>query len=263
MIENDNLRNTYNPDGSDLRCLQLRMLEILKEVDRICKKHDIPYWLSSGTLLGAIRHGGFIPWDDDLDIEMLRGDYLRFLSLLPDELPDQYILQSDETDPNYVYLYAKIRDKNSYIKERCQVNQSLRYQGAFVDVFPVEPSSLVLCKISAKLFNRLCFNQVLTTGIRRKVYGLSRFLLLNLLFPFFRYVSKLRNHHHLHHALGVNFMDFRLHDEIFPLTSLTFEGSQFPVPNDVDSYLRRLYGDYWKIPDVKDVHMIDNEIKVW
>ena len=67
----DELRQRYNPEGSLLRRHQLRMLEILKEIDRICQKHRIDYWLSSGTLLGAVRHGGFIPWDDDLDIEMV------------------------------------------------------------------------------------------------------------------------------------------------------------------------------------------------
>ena len=87
-MNHDELRQRYNPDGSLLRRQQLRMLDILVEVDRICKKHHIEYWLSSGTLIGALRHNGFIPWDDDLDIEMMRKDYLRLLEVLPKELPD-------------------------------------------------------------------------------------------------------------------------------------------------------------------------------
>ncbi len=67
-------REKYNPDGSRLRCLQLGMLEILKYIDKVCSENNISYWLSSGTCLGAVRHGGFIPWDDDVDIEMLRPD---------------------------------------------------------------------------------------------------------------------------------------------------------------------------------------------
>ena len=82
------LRKRFNPDGSLLRRQQLRMLELLEVIDVICRKHQIPYWLSSGTLIGAARHKGFIPWDDDLDIEMLRSDYLRLLKVLPQELPD-------------------------------------------------------------------------------------------------------------------------------------------------------------------------------
>ena len=70
----DELHLKYNPDGSDLRRIQLRVLEILKIIDSICKKHDILYWLEGGALLGAVRHGGFIPWDDDIDIQILRKD---------------------------------------------------------------------------------------------------------------------------------------------------------------------------------------------
>ena len=81
------LRERFNPEGSILRRQQLRMLELLDAVDCICKKHNIPYWLSSGTLIGAARHNGFIPWDDDLDIEILRSDYLRLIKILPQELP--------------------------------------------------------------------------------------------------------------------------------------------------------------------------------
>ena len=71
------LREQYNPDGSQLRLLQLRILDILKEFDAICKKYNIPYWLDSGTLLGAARHGGFIPWDDDIDVCILKKDQKR------------------------------------------------------------------------------------------------------------------------------------------------------------------------------------------
>ena len=71
------LRARFNPPGSALRQAQLKMLDILVEVDRICRRNNISYWLSSGTLIGAARHGGFIPWDDDIDIEMLLPDYKR------------------------------------------------------------------------------------------------------------------------------------------------------------------------------------------
>ena len=100
------LRERFNPDGSLLRRQQLRMLELLEAVDLVCKKYDIPYWLSSGTLIGAVRHQGFIPWDDDLDIEMLREDYLRLMKVLPEELPDKFVLQTHETDPNYISNYV-------------------------------------------------------------------------------------------------------------------------------------------------------------
>lgn len=116
----------------------MRMLEILVEVDKICKKHDIPYWLSSGTLIGAFRHNGFIPWDDDLDIEMLRKDYLRLLQVLPDELPDWLALQNDETDPAYFFFFTKVRDRRSRMLEQNGYDRMWQEQGIFIDILPVE-----------------------------------------------------------------------------------------------------------------------------
>ena len=128
-MNNDDLRMRFNPDGSLLRRQQMRMLEILLEVDKICKRHNIRYWLSSGTLIGALRHNGFIPWDDDLDIEMMRSDYLRLMQVLPSELPEWLALQNDETDPKYFYFYAKVRDKRSRMLEQNGYDRLWKEQG--------------------------------------------------------------------------------------------------------------------------------------
>ena len=80
----------YNPEGSELRRMQRKMLEILDAFDAICRKHSINYWLACGTLLGARRHGGFIPWDDDLDVTILLSDYKKLVSVLKEELPRQF-----------------------------------------------------------------------------------------------------------------------------------------------------------------------------
>ena len=133
-----NLRERFNPDGSTLRRQQLRMLELLDAVDTICKKHQIPYWLSSGTLIGAARHKGFIPWDDDLDIEMLRSDYLRLIKILPKELPDNFVLQTNDTDPNFISIYGKIRDKKSYLEETNSYDRIFKEKGIYIDIFPLE-----------------------------------------------------------------------------------------------------------------------------
>lgn len=93
------LRQRFNPEGSDLRRQQLRMMELLLAFDKICKKHNIRYWLIAGTLIGAARHHGFIPWDDDMDVQMLREDYERMLEILPQELDDTMALQCRQTDP--------------------------------------------------------------------------------------------------------------------------------------------------------------------
>ena len=117
-MDHNALRERFNPEGSLLRRQQMRMLDILLEVDKICKRHDIQYWLSSGTLIGAMRHDGFIPWDDDLDIEMMRSDYLRLMEVLPKELPEWLALQNSDTDENYFFFYAKVRDRRSRMLEQ-------------------------------------------------------------------------------------------------------------------------------------------------
>lgn len=261
-IDNSAYRAQYNPDGSNLRHLQLRMLEILKVVDEICEKHDIHYWLSSGTLLGAVRHKGFIPWDDDLDIEMMRDDYLKFMQIISNELPDQFILQTSDNDPNYIYLFAKIRDVKSYIYDNLEVNRSLIYQGAFIDVFCLEPSCVWCRKLSVPLFNCFTWRLVLKHGFLRKVYELLRAILTNVIYPFFRFCSRFSPQNRLYHTFGVFFHTPRYKEEIFPLKKIEFEGYFFKAPNNHDAYLRRLYGDYSKIPSKIETHIQNNRIKI-
>lgn len=93
----------------DLRALQLKELECLKEIDRLCRKHKIEYFLSWGSAIGAIRHKGFIPWDDDIDVSMKMDDYLRFKEVCAQELDAKYFYQDWESDPYYYSSWAKIR----------------------------------------------------------------------------------------------------------------------------------------------------------
>ena len=91
-----------------LRACQLKQLSILEEVDRICKKHGIGYWLDGGSLLGAVRHGGFIPWDDDFDIALPRDDYEQFLALAKEKLSDRYLLMNFEENNNYPLMTTRL-----------------------------------------------------------------------------------------------------------------------------------------------------------
>ena len=124
------LRFKYNPDGSLLREHQLRMLEMLDYFDKLCKKNGIRYWLSSGTCLGAIRHGGFIPWDDDVDIEMLRSDYIKLEKIFKET--NEYILQTWRNDKYYCLSFAKMRDKRTQI-----YNSLFKYKGIFIDILVI------------------------------------------------------------------------------------------------------------------------------
>jgi lipopolysaccharide cholinephosphotransferase len=95
-------------DDETLRKMQLMELGILKEVDRVCREHDIAYFLDSGSALGAARHDGFIPWDDDIDVGMMRADYERFLSVAPEALGEQYVLSEPMTNAIHSAMFAKV-----------------------------------------------------------------------------------------------------------------------------------------------------------
>ena len=103
--------------GEELKKVQTLQLEMAKEVKRICEKHGIQYFLDAGTMLGAVRHKGFIPWDDDLDIGFLREEYDKFLQVAPQELSERYYLQNSMSDDDYGMVFSKIRLKGTKFVE--------------------------------------------------------------------------------------------------------------------------------------------------
>ena len=119
----------------DIRPLQLRILKILLAVDKVCKEHGLRYYIMAGTMLGAVRHKGFIPWDDDLDIGMPRADYDLLMSHSKEWLPKPYEAVCAENDPNYPLPFAKIQDADTTLIERMH----LKYLGGiYLDVFPLD-----------------------------------------------------------------------------------------------------------------------------
>lgn len=123
--------------NEELRRLQLTQLEILKVVDSFCRKHKIHYSLYAGSLLGAVRHKGFIPWDDDLDIFMTRHEYNRFVKLWVQERPEGYLIQNKELSPSFTQSFTKIR-KNHTTFLQFEWERERYHTGIFIDVFPVD-----------------------------------------------------------------------------------------------------------------------------
>lgn len=247
------LRREFNPDGSSLRNLQLRQLEVLKYADRICRENNIPYWLSSGTCLGAVRHGGFIPWDDDIDIEMLSKDYLRFRKAVKKDADPRFVLQDTRSDRNYFFQFGKLRLLDSAIKESNGTDIHFRYRGVFIDVFRLEPSgSLMAHRASHRPINTyIKSNNIKPEFIRKIVLETLHLFFDGIFAPLLRLASRIGAGDQLRHRILSPFHVPRRHSEIFPLTYMKFEGDLFPVPGDTDAYLKRIFGDYNRLPENK------------
>lgn len=123
--------------NKELKKIQRLELDALITIDTICRENNIKYTLIGGSLLGAIRHNGFIPWDDDVDIAMLREDLEKFKTICGKELPPKYFYQDMNSDPQYLYLFDKIRINNTVFKETFLSKYNINH-GVFIDIFPVD-----------------------------------------------------------------------------------------------------------------------------
>lgn len=265
MTDHQALRERFNPDGSMLRRQQLRMLEMLLELDRICRKHDIKYWLSSGTLIGAMRHKGFIPWDDDLDVEMMRDDYLRLLEVLPEELPETMALQHHSTDANYFYYYAKLRDRRSHLEETNDYDRLLKERGIYIDVFPLEKQRRWIHILSEKTTGHMYKVWRTSKDDRRSMRQVRRIFSFNRrwVYPVLRCLCRMLGSHVITSGLGVPFHNPRYEQDIFPLTTHDFEGHRLPVPHNADHLLRGIYGDYMQLPDLDKLQVHVNKLAIY
>ena len=255
----------YNGEGTILRKAQLRMLDILIEVDKICKKHNIPYWLDGGTLLGAVRHGGFIPWDDDLDISVMRKDYKRLRKALQKELPQNLIFQDETTEKYYICKFGKVRDKNSKMVDPIW-SDKVKELGVYIDIFPIERGTTQM-KTFVDFFYGRAFRRIKHFNDNK----IERYIAY-LMWPFSvflvfcaRIFSFLLPQNHLIYGYGVyNLGVYQLKKtDFFPLTSILFEGIEFSSMANPDGYLKELYGNYMEIPpkDKRRVHA--NKIEIW
>lgn len=236
--------------------------ELLKKFDSFCKENHIRYFLSNGTLLGAVKYKGFIPWDDDIDVLVPRRDYNKMLDLFKDS--ERYQLFSFERNKEYLYPFAKLCCMETQKKEGNICNGV--ELGIDIDIFPLDAWMPNLNKAmrEVKRINRNMFCLNLTKQVRpdsahamkRKIKGVLMFFLKKFGSRFFiQKIIKLSNNVHKESSyLGCKSWCIYREREIIPASifletvELEFEGEKFPAPAGYDFYLRSLYGDYTKDP---------------
>ena len=252
------------------------MLDMLEEVDRICRKHDIRYFLIAGSLLGAIRHKGFIPWDDDVDIALFREDYDKLEKILPGELPPNMFMQTILTDPEYRTEHMKIRMAGTAAIQEHAVTHRLRYNmGIFIDVFPLEgvPRTHLGMRIAQKIGARwLDFLKYSRT--RAKLHSrrerIKKFLYVTL----WRFLGNRLTYRLLNWSIG----KYGLRDDgeciqspcdmgyshkyrykvglLRETTDVPFEYLTLKAPKEFDAVLSSTYGDWHKIVKGGAAHSI-------
>jgi lipopolysaccharide cholinephosphotransferase len=253
-----------------------KQIYILDTIVNICKRNNLVYWLDGGTLLGAVRHKGFIPWDDDIDIGLMRADYERLLTILSSELPEDLVLQSRKTDNQYKLPFVKIRDKYS------KIEYEFKYNGIFIDIFAFDnmPKLNLLKKIQRALFVFLEVMMIHTNinalNISKKT-GIKVFIVINAM----KVISKIGTilnekifdvfYNAIKNISNINISDdigdgltaswayyksIRNKDVYLPVSEVMFNGKTYNAPNNTDSYLKSLYGDNYMTPiNYDNIHM--------
>lgn len=268
----------YILSQEELKKLQRIEFSMLQELDRICRKYNILYSLDGGTLLGAIRHKGFIPWDDDIDVIMLREEYVKFKEACKKDLDsERFFLQDYQTDSGYRWGWAKIRRKNTeYIRLG---QESLKQKtGIFIDIFVADqvPDNPIIkrvhhfiCYIIRKsLYSPLGIEHAKNI-LEKSIYRCLNLLNRNQVFAIRDWLaehsnhkkSKLISHYTLEYPKSCKYgLPRKCFDEFI---EVEFEGHLFKAFKDYDIYLRGHYGDYMKLPPVEQriphlkVSMID------
>ena len=245
--------------------LHLAELYILDELKRICNKHGLRYFLYGGTLLGAVRHKGFIPWDDDIDIVMPREDYDRFQKIAIDELGEDFFLQNNNTDHEFNLLFSKIRLNNTYVREE-KFDGKKMHQGIFIDILPLDlypdDKPKIINSILLEKFNVLncacqtgrCISKHKLSKLLYRIYMLSsNEKLQSKRQKFIRNICK-SNNTSLVCSFGSHYRPIIkrvLQREWFEGNGIEmeFEGKMYTVPNGWREYLEYLFGEnYMELP---------------
>ena len=253
-----------------LRQLQLVEFEILKKFKAICEKHHLKYTIMGGTLLGAVRHQGFIPWDDDIDVAMPRPDYDELIKLAPGELEHPFCLRSRESDSEYIFVHARMENTSVKVQANFQANPQI--WNAWIDIFPYDcmPQNRIcfLLRKYALLFRRYsywlsCFDDMVDLRRDRPWYERLIVKTAAMLHPN-RFMNKDKQYTRLQSSLraypfekcsylvcvlgSFKFKIIQSRDFFEKTVRLLFEGEEFDAPKNYDEWLHSAYGEYMILP---------------
>lgn len=258
-----------NSSTEELKKLQKKSLEILIYFKKFCDDHDLKFSLCGGTCIGAVRHEGFIPWDDDIDVFMLRDDYEKLKELWPKYADtEKYVYCRTTKEYNYHNIAASIRDIDTTFINKHSVNDDIVH-GVGIDILPLDgyPTSKikriwqVFNTMIFSLFNaqrlpdnqgkivrklsKLIFTVIKSPSLKYKLWSLSEKQLTKYPIKDGNYITQLLS--------GFTFMNLKYPKEIFEdVVYMNFEGHKMPVPAGYDQYLTMAFGDYMNFPPKED-----------
>ena len=251
----------------NIKKLQETELEILREFDAICRKNNISYIVEGGTLLGAVRHNGFIPWDDDIDVKMLRSEYERFCEVCEKSLDKRrYFLQTYKSDKNYLWGYARILRQGTLFMRKDQEHLKMK-RGIFIDIFPVDgmpsqPLAKMIYNFTAFLCRKVLYARV---GVKneKKIFYKFLYFILNFVpksaaHKGFEILSKIYIHKKTDLLRCLSWNDKAessgYRREWFENTmDIKFENLSVKAPKDTQGFLTYVFGaDYMTLPPVEE-----------
>jgi lipopolysaccharide cholinephosphotransferase len=248
--------------------LRLAQLKIAKEIKRICEKNNINYFLDAGSMLGAVRHKGFIPWDDDMDIGMLDEEYKKFLEIAPKELGEEFFLDNYYLNKEYGLVFSKVRLKNTKYVEKLGATDS-SHQEIFVDVFPYfyRPENKIERKIQSSKLRILAQIFMAQSGFHvwRGNKGISKAKFIPIIMlskitkkdNIYRKIEKLYNQCDKSDIVGVHdgiCYNYWHYDKKYleNFIDMNFENEYFKIPKEYDKILKTVYGDYMTLPPIEE-----------